>query len=94
MTETEIQRLTEEGQFKQLRIQQIGERVQTSLRETQNNFLERYRQLIGDAINEIYEQGAYDVILRSESVVVSGFSFDVTPNVTAKLNELIASTRQ
>jgi Skp family chaperone for outer membrane proteins len=94
MTETEIQRLTEEGQFKQLRIQQIGERVQTSLRETQNNFLERYRQLIGDAINEIYEQGAYDFILRSESVVVSGFSFDVTPNVTAKLNELIASTRQ
>ncbi|MDP6537429.1 MAG: OmpH family outer membrane protein [Gammaproteobacteria bacterium] len=93
-TETQIQRLQEEGQFKQLRIQQIGERVQSSLRDTQNNFLERYRQLLGDAINEVYEEGDYDFILRSESVVVSGFSFDVTPEVTAKLNEMIASTNQ
>lgn len=91
MTEMEIQRLREDGQFKQLRMQQINERVRASLQETQNNFLERYRQLLGEAINEVYEQGAYDFILKADSVVISGFTFDVTPTVTAKLNELIAA---
>ena len=94
LTETNLQRLKEEGAFRQLRIQQIGERVQTSLRESQNAFLEQNRQLLGQAINTVYEEGSYDFILRSESVVVSGFTLDVTPAVTAKLNELIAATSQ
>lgn len=92
MTETELLRFREEGQFKQLRIQQIGERVQASLKTTQNNFLEQYRSLLGEAINEIYESGSFDFILRAESVVISGFTYDVTPKVTARLNELISAT--
>lgn len=91
MTETELQRFREESQFKQLRIQQIGERVQTSLRETQNNFLEQYRNLLGEALNEIYEAESFDFILKADSVVAAGFTYDVTPKVTARLNELIAS---
>jgi len=94
MTETALSRLREEGQFRQLRIQQIGERVQTSLRESQNLFLEQNRQLLGQAINKVFEEGSYDFILRSESVVVSGFTLDVTPAVTAELNELISLTSQ
>lgn len=94
LTETELLRFREESQFKQLRIQQIGERVQTTLRQTQNSFLDRYRDLLGEAISDVYEEGSYDFILKAESVVISGFTFDVTPNVTAKLNELIASTNQ
>lgn len=94
MTETALMRLQEEGQFRQLRIQQIGERVQTSLRESQNLFLEQNRQLLGQAINKVFEEGAYDFILRSESVVVSGFTLDVTAEVTAELNELISLTNQ
>lgn len=92
LTETELQRFREEAQLKQLRIQRIGERVQTSLQETQNNFLERYRTLLGDALNEVYEEGEFDFILNANSVIMSGFSLDVTPQVTAKLNELIAAT--
>lgn len=94
MTETELQRLREESQFKQLRIQQISERVQASLRTSQNNFLEQYRSLLGEALNEIYETGSFDFILKSDSVVAAGFSLDVTPRVTARLNELIASVNQ
>ncbi len=94
LTQTEIRRIQEEGEFKRLRLQQIGERVQASLRNTQNNFLERYRALLGNAIDEVYEGGSYDLILRSDSVVASRFTLDVTPEVTAKLNELIASTSQ
>lgn len=92
MVEAEIQRLREEGQFKQLRIQQIGERVRQSLQQTQNNFLERYRGLLGDALNEVYEEGSFDFILKADSVVISGFTLDVTPQVTAKLNTKIAAT--
>lgn len=94
MVEAEIQRLREEGQFKQLRIQQIGERVRQSLQQTQNNFLERYRSLLGDALNEVYEEGGFDFILKADSVVISGFNLDVTPQVTARLNNLIADSGQ
>ncbi|GJM12679.1 MAG: hypothetical protein DHS20C12_10820 [Pseudohongiella sp.] len=94
MTETELLRLREDSEFKQLRIQQIGERVQASLRATQNNFLERYRNLLGEALNEVYEVESFDFILKADSVVAAGFTYDVTPKVTAKLNDLIASANQ
>ncbi len=90
LTIAEIQRLQEEGQVKQMQLQRIGERVQTAMQNSQNAFVERYRNLLGDAINEIYEEGGFDMILRSESIVVSGFSLDVTADVTARLNEKIA----
>jgi len=89
LTGTEIQRIQEEAQFKQLQFQQIGERVQSALQTSQGQFLERYRNLLGDALNEIYTDGGYDFILRSDSLVVSGFTYDVTSELTAKLNELI-----
>ena len=90
LTSTEIQRIREEAQFKQLKFQQIGERVQGTLQSSQNQFLERYRNLLGEALNEIYTEGGYDFILRSDSIAASGFTYNVTSEVTAKLNELIA----
>lgn len=89
LTAIELQRIVEEGQFKRLQLQQIGERVQTALRSSQASFLDRYRQLLGDAVNEVYEEGGYDLILRSESVVISGFTYDITSEVLAKLNQFI-----
>lgn len=86
----EMQRLQEERQVKELQLRSIGERVQVAIRNSQNAFVERYRSLLGDAINEIYENGGYDLILRSESIVISGFNYDITPEVTARLNEMIA----
>ena len=94
LTITELQRIREEGQFKQLQLRQIGERVQSVIRESQASFLERYRQLLGNAVNEVYEEGSYDFILRSESIVISGFSYDITSEVTAKLNRFIADINQ
>lgn len=88
----EMQRLQEERQVKQLQLRRMSERVQAALVDTQNAFIERYRSLLGDAINDVYENGGYDLILRSESIVMSGFSFDITPEVTATLNNLIADT--
>jgi len=90
LTSTEIQRIQEEAQFKQLKFQQIGERVQSTLQSSRNQFLERYRNLLGEALNEIYIEGGYDFILRSDSIAASGFTYNVTSEVTAKLNELIA----
>jgi Skp family chaperone for outer membrane proteins len=90
LTSTEMQRIQEEVQFKQLKFQQIGERVKSTLQSSQNQFLERYRNLLGEALNEIYTEGGYDFILRSDSIAVSGFTYNVTSEVTAKLNKLIA----
>jgi outer membrane protein len=90
LTSTEMQRIQEEAQFKQLKFQQIGERVQSTLQSSQNQFLERYRGLLGEALNEVYAEGGYDFILRSDSIAASGFTYNVTSEVTAKLNELIA----
>ncbi|PCI81385.1 MAG: hypothetical protein COB20_01700 [SAR86 cluster bacterium] len=90
LTSTEIQRIQEEAQFKQLKFQQFGERIQSTLQSSQNQFLERYRNLLGEALNEIYTEGGYDFILRSDSIAASGFTYNVTSEVTAKLNELIA----
>ena len=88
----EMQRLQEQGQFKQLQLQRIGERAQTALQNSQNAFIERYRALLGDAINDVYEEGGYDLILRAETVVLSSFEYDITADVTATLNQLIAAT--
>jgi Skp family chaperone for outer membrane proteins len=85
-----MQRIQEEAQFKQLKFQQIGERAQSTLQSSQNQFLERYRGLLGEALNEVYAEGGYDFMLRSDSIAASGFTYNVTSEVTAKLNELIA----
>ena len=93
-TSIEIQRIREEMQFKQLQLRQIGENVQTALRNSQSSFLDRYRQLLGEAISEVYVEGSYDFILKSENVVMSGFTYDITSEVTAKLNEFITRLNQ
>lgn len=46
---TEMQRIQEEAQFKQLKFQQFGERIQSTPQSSQNQFLERYRNLPGEA---------------------------------------------
>ena len=94
LTSIELLRIREEGQFKQLQLRQIGERVQSALQTSQASFLDRYRNLLGDAVNEVYVEGEYDLILRSESVVISGFTYDITSEVLAKLNQLIADLNQ
>lgn len=94
LSASELRRLQEEGQVKQLRLQQIGERVQSVLRDSQNDFIDQYRDLVGTAITEVYEEGEYDLILKADSIVVSGFTFDVTSEVTAKLNNLITDLNQ
>ena len=90
LTSTEMQRIQEEAQFKQLKFQQIGERIKSTLQSSQNKFLERYRSLLGEALNEVYTEGGYDSILRSDSIATSDLTYNVTSEVTAKLNELIA----
>jgi Skp family chaperone for outer membrane proteins len=84
LTRTQMQRIQEETQF-----QQIGGRVQNTLQSSHNQFLERYRHLLGEVLNEIYTEGDCDLILRSDNIAASGFSCNVTFEVTAKLNELI-----
>ncbi|MDB9968508.1 hypothetical protein OAE08_02440 [Gammaproteobacteria bacterium] len=84
LTSTQMQRIQEETQF-----QQIGGRVQSTLQSSHNQFLESYRSLLGEALNEIYTEGDRDLIPRSDNIAASGFTYNVTFDVTAKLNELL-----
>ena len=59
------------------------------LQSSQNQFLERYRSLLSEALREIYTEGDRELILRSVSIAASGFTYNVTSEGTAKLNELI-----
>ena len=86
---TEMQRIQEEAQFKQLKFQQFGERVQSTPQSSQNQFLERYRNLPGEASMKPIHRGC-DFIHRSDSIAASDFTYNVISKVTAKLNELIA----
>ncbi len=89
LSTNEVQKIHEEGRVKQLRLQQISTRILDIVQTRQQSFLERYRQSLSEAIDEVYTEGEYDIILNSDSVVMFGFSFDITGSVTAKLNESI-----
>lgn len=89
LSTNEIQRLQEEGRVKQLRLQQIGARIQGIVQTRQQTFLEMYRQSLSEAIDEVFTEGEYDIILNSDSAIMYGFNFDITGSVTAKLNESI-----
>ena len=84
LTRTQMQRIQEETQF-----QQIGGRIQSTLQSSQNQFLENYRFILGEALNEIYTEGDCDLIPQSDNIAASGFTYNVIFEVTAKLNELI-----
>ena len=59
------------------------------LQSSQNQFLERYRSLLSEALSEIYTEGDCELILQSVSIAASGFTYNITFEVMAKLNELI-----
>ena len=80
LTSTQMQRIQEETL-----LQQIGGRVKSTLQSSQNQFLESYRSLLGEALNKIYTEGDFDLIPRSDIIATSGFTYDVTFEVTAKL---------
>ncbi|MCB1670736.1 MAG: OmpH family outer membrane protein [Gammaproteobacteria bacterium] len=88
MSESEKRQLNADAQEKQLQLQLISERVQQALQQKNQQFVESMRQTLSDAITEVVADGGYDLILNASGVAYADPVLDITPKVTAKINEL------
>ncbi len=91
MTEDEVRRMNTNAQDLQVQLQLIQERVQTTLNERNQQFLESMQQQLASAVEEVVAEGGYDLILNAESAPYFAPVLDITARVTAKLNELSQS---
>lgn len=88
MSEAEKRKLSSDAQEKQVQLQLMSERVQEALQEREQQFIDSQRQNLGLAIETVVKDGAYDIVLNSETVAFFNNSYSITALVTAKLNEL------
>lgn len=88
MSESEIRQMNADAQEKQLQLQLISERLQQATQEKNQQFVESMRQTLTDAISDVVAEGGYDLILNAASVAYADPVLDITPKVTAKINEL------
>ena len=88
MSESEKRQMNADAQEKQLQLQLISERVQQALQEKNQQFIESMRQTLTEAITDVVAEGGYDLILNAASAAYADPVLDITPKVTAKINEL------
>jgi outer membrane protein len=88
MSEADIRQLNADAQEKQLQLQLISERVQQALQEKNQQFIEGMRQTLTEAISDVVAEGGYDLVLNASSVAYADPVLDITPKVTAKINEI------
>jgi len=88
MSESEKRKLSSDAQEKQVQLQLIAERVQGALGQRNQSFIDSQRQNLGAAIEAVVRDGGYTLVLNAEAVAFFENSYDITAQVTAKLNEL------
>src|SRR5690554_7095429 len=88
MSEAEMRDANAEAQDKQVQMQVIAERLQEAWGQRQQQFIDRMRQSLGEAIDAVVQEGNYDLVLNAEAVAYFNNSYNITAQVTAKLNEL------
>ena len=94
MSEAEIRQINADAQEKQLQLQLISERLQAALQEKNNQFIEGMRQTLSNAISDVVAEGGYDLVLNAASVAYADPVLDITPKVTAKINEIVQNASQ
>lgn len=88
MSESEMRRLNADAQEKQMQLQMVAERLQDAWEERQDTFVNSMRQYLGQAIESVVEEGGYDLVLNADQVAYFNNSYNITGQVTARLNEL------
>jgi outer membrane protein len=94
MSESEKRQLNADAQEKQLQLQLISERVQAALQEKNQQFIDTMRQTLSEAISEVVAEGGYDLVLNAAGVAYADPVLDITPKVTAKINEIAQNNSQ
>ncbi len=94
MSESEIRQMNADAQEKQLQLQLISERLQQAQQEKNQEFVESMRQTLTDAISDVVAEGGYDLVLNAASVAYADPVLDITPKVTAKINQISQNNGQ
>ena len=87
MSEDEVRRMNSDAQDLQVQLQLIQERVQTALQEKNQEFVQSMQEELTQAVMDVVAEGGFDLILNTESAPYFAPVLDITPRVTAKLNE-------
>ena len=87
MTDEEKRRMNADAQDLQVQLQLIQERVQQALQEKNQEFLESMQEELAAAVTDVVAEGGFDLILNVDSAPYFAPVLDITPRVTAKLNE-------
>ena len=72
----------------------ILKRVQQEAQGRNQQFVESMRQVLSNAIADVVAEGGYDLVLNATSVAYADPVLDITPKVTAKINEMAQSGDQ
>jgi outer membrane protein len=88
MSEAEMRRLNADAQEKQVQMQMVGERLQEAWQQRQQMFIENMRQYLGQAIEGVVQEGGYDLVLNADQIAYFNNSYNITAQVTARINEL------
>lgn len=86
MSEAEVRRTNEQIQEIGVQYQFLVQKLQTLLQERQEEFQNTYAPNLIQAIQEVVNEGQYDIVFRSEVALHYATAFDITARVTEKLN--------
>lgn len=88
LSESDMRRLNADAQEKQVQLQMVAERLQEAWEERQQVFVNSMRQYLGQAIEYVVDNGGYDLVFNAEQVAYFDNSYNITGQVTARINEL------
>jgi len=88
LSDAELRRLNADAEDKQVQLRVVAERLQEAWEQRQQQFVNGMRQNLSRAIEEVVQEGGYDLVLNAEQVAYFNNTYNITAQVTAKLNEL------
>ncbi len=86
MSESEIKKVQREAEEKINTYQLRVTNYQTAAQEMQQSMLTDLTPVLQQAVSEVLEDGGYDLVVQSTSVVFAKDEFDITKQVTGKIN--------
>jgi outer membrane protein len=86
MSDDEKRKIAEQIEEIGVQYQFLVQKIQTLVEERRQQFQETYAPNLIQAITTVVEEGAYDLVLRSEAALHFRTDYDITARVTEKLN--------
>ncbi len=87
MSEDQQKKLLKDAEEKSVDRNFLIQKYQKRQQEGQQEIVKAMRPKFQAAIEAVVKKGGYDIILHKQALVYSGEAFDVTDQITARLNE-------